>query len=549
MKKILYILAITVFMSNFSLISVLADEKESVVVAPVESELYEVLQQVDLNRVSATEVALLMDILPKEIVTIAGTTVATTGAVISTPILIGVCIVMATVGVGLTAYNFWKYYNKMHPTENEDGTVTFHPNINSTLQGEVVEKQGIKWYKQSIYFDSQNYPEWRKSYNWMSLGTFPMPMTQNSSLIMFAKNKYFDESKGEWIESHADQDHSNSESNGFHNILVSINSSKQQPMGTIDNTVENVSSNRMFIDSYLSVWKPQEPLYKLVKLKKYTFSTKYRYRIHLGADHWSSLTNALKGTFNNYTYANLESEEDTFNTFSIWMTRPSVAGLTAPRYYGIDLYTKIETEVETPIEIPPNIKENQDFIVKVPTVQEWHDDETRLEPKPEIMIPTEPDKEFNPFPELPGTEIEPSTPPEDDTETPPEQEPETPPEQEPDTPPEDDTPSDTPPDEELGDLDTEIDLSPLFISLGEKFPFCIPFDLKRQIDNFQAEQKAPIFKVDMSAFDTSGKLMRDGAVLTLDLTIFEKLFLVVRYFILISFCIYLMIKTRDLIRG
>lgn len=543
MKKILYILAITVFMTNFSLISVLADEKESVVVAPVESELYEVLQTVDLSKVSATEVALLMDILPKEIVTIAGTTVATTGAVISTPVLIGVCIVLATLGVGLTAYNFWKYYNKMHPTENEDGTVTFHPNLNSSLQGEVVVRGGISWYRQSIYFSKESYSEFNGT-NWMSLGTFPMPYTDNGAVTMFAVNKFFDSQTGEWKEFFADQS-----SASMQNVLVTINPTKQSVMGTIDNTVANASANRWYIDSYLSVWKPQEPLFKLVQLKRYKSGSNFRHIITVGADHWSSLQNAINGTFNALNSANITTTEDNFDTYSIYMRRPVVTGFTSPQYYGIDLYTKIHEVEEAPIEVPPNIKENQDFIVKVPTVQEWHDDENPLEPKPEIISPTEPDVNFNPFPEIPGTEIEPSTPPEQEPETPPEQEPEAPGEEEPDTPPEGDNPSDTTPDEELGDLDTEIDLSPLFISLGEKFPFCIPFDLKRQIDNFQAEQKEPIFKVDMSGFDTSGKVARDGAILTLDLTIFEKLFLVVRYFILIAFCVYLMIKTRDLIRG
>ena len=87
------------------------------------------------------------------------------------------------------------------------------------------------------------------------------------------------------------------------------------------------------------------------------------------------------------------------------------------------------------------------------------------------------------------------------------------------------------------------------LSLEDKFPFCIPFDLKKQLDSFKASSKKPIFKVDMSAFDSSHKLQKDSVILNIDLTIFEKIFDILRYFILISFVVFLVIKTRDLIRG
>ena len=238
----------------------------------------------------------------------------------------------------------------------------------------------------------------------MSLGTFPMPYTWDGSvgqtsqtLMMFAVNKYYDSSTGEWKEFYADQD-----SYSMQNVLVSINPSMQTSFGTINNNADTTSAERYYIDSYLSVWKPQEPLYKLVGLKRFKNSSGYVRRIRLAKDHWSSLQNALSGTFNNVSSANVTSPNDDFNTYTIYMRQPSVGGLTAPQYYGIDLYTKLDYTDEETILIPDNVKPNQDFIVKVPTVEEWAEEENPLAPKPEVITPTAPSPD-NPFPDLPDT--------------------------------------------------------------------------------------------------------------------------------------------------
>ena len=407
MKKKVSLFLLTIILVNMMNVFYVSADILPVTDQSQEESFYELPEEFSMVKprvvISPSEIETLTSILPKEIITIAGTTVATTGAVISTPVLIGVCIVMATLGVGFTAYNFWKYYNAMHPKENIDGTVTFRPSLNNTMKGEVVTRGGIKWYKQSIYFDRKQYPQFNSD-EWMSLGTFPMPYTWDGSvgqtsqtLMMFAVNKYYDSSTGEWKEFYADQD-----SYSMQNVLVSINPSMQTSFGTINNNADTTSAERYYIDSYLSVWKPQEPLYKLVGLKRFKNSSGYVRRIRLAKDHWSSLQNALSGTFNNVSSANVTSPNDDFNTYTIYMRQPSVGGLTAPQYYGIDLYTKLDYTDEETILIPDNVKPNQDFIVKVPTVEEWAEEENPLAPKPEVITPTAPSPD-NPFPDLPDT--------------------------------------------------------------------------------------------------------------------------------------------------
>ena len=136
MKKKVSLFLLTIILVNMMNVFYVSADILPVTDQSQEETFYELPEEFSMVKprvvISPSEIETLTSILPKEIITIAGTTVATTGAVISTPVLIGVCIVMATLGVGFTAYNFWKYYNAMHPKENIDGTVTFRPSFNTT---------------------------------------------------------------------------------------------------------------------------------------------------------------------------------------------------------------------------------------------------------------------------------------------------------------------------------------------------------------------------------------------------------------------------------
>lgn len=91
-----------------------------------------------------------------------------------------------------------------------------------------------------------------------------------------------------------------------------------------------------------------------------------------------------------------------------------------------------------------------------------------------------------------------------------------------------------------------IDFSPLYFSFKDKFPFSIPFDVYNIVKQFETEKKEPIFYVDMSGF-SSGESVEAG--FTIDLTKFEVLFSIARFFILVSFVVILALKTRDIIKG
>lgn len=90
----------------------------------------------------------------------------------------------------------------------------------------------------------------------------------------------------------------------------------------------------------------------------------------------------------------------------------------------------------------------------------------------------------------------------------------------------------------------ELDFSPLYINLKEKFPFCIPFDIVKSIKSFSVNAKEPVFVIPLSK--TGWKGAED---FTIDLTGFEKIIIFVRYTFLVSFLFYLLNKTRSLIRG
>lgn len=93
-----------------------------------------------------------------------------------------------------------------------------------------------------------------------------------------------------------------------------------------------------------------------------------------------------------------------------------------------------------------------------------------------------------------------------------------------------------------------LDFSPLYFSFADKFPFSIPFDLINIFKQFSSAKKEPIFYVDMSGF-SSNRYSRDEVGFELDLTKFESLFEIIRFFTLVGFVVTIALKTRDIIKG
>lgn len=90
---------------------------------------------------------------------------------------------------------------------------------------------------------------------------------------------------------------------------------------------------------------------------------------------------------------------------------------------------------------------------------------------------------------------------------------------------------------------TSLDFSPLELSLVDKFPFCLPFDLYNAFNSFIAKPEVPKFNIN---FDEG--LVGSGGF-TFDFSPFSKIASILRYFILIIFVTNLIKKTRDMIGG
>lgn len=100
----------------------------------------------------------------------------------------------------------------------------------------------------------------------------------------------------------------------------------------------------------------------------------------------------------------------------------------------------------------------------------------------------------------------------------------------------------------IPDTFNNFDFSPLYLSVSDKFPFCIPFDLVNMINEFKADKKEPKFIVDMSGFSSS-KTKANNLNFEIDLTKFEQLFVIVRTLTLVTFIFGIAYKTRDIIKG
>lgn len=98
----------------------------------------------------------------------------------------------------------------------------------------------------------------------------------------------------------------------------------------------------------------------------------------------------------------------------------------------------------------------------------------------------------------------------------------------------------------LEDEDIEIDNSALIhnIDLTKKFPFCLPFDLKRMIVNLTAKRETPVFKVDLSeAFNGSP----NQYAFEINMSKFDGLASILRYCILLAFVVGLIKLTKSII--
>ena len=78
-------------------------------------------------------------------------------------------------------------------------------------------------------------------------------------------------------------------------------------------------------------------------------------------------------------------------------------------------------------------------------------------------------------------------------------------------------------------------------ALKDIFPFCIPWDIARIVDGFVAEPIAPRFVVELP------EEMVGGGEFVIDFSMFDKLALIVRFFMFMGFAFGLMLITRKII--
>ena len=82
------------------------------------------------------------------------------------------------------------------------------------------------------------------------------------------------------------------------------------------------------------------------------------------------------------------------------------------------------------------------------------------------------------------------------------------------------------------------------LDLSTVFPFCIPFDLYNCFTGFNATPIEPKFTVNFA-----GSALAEAGTVELDLTKFEVVFEIVRYFAFAGFVVGLILVTRQLVRG
>lgn len=89
-----------------------------------------------------------------------------------------------------------------------------------------------------------------------------------------------------------------------------------------------------------------------------------------------------------------------------------------------------------------------------------------------------------------------------------------------------------------------LDFSPLYGAVEDKFPFCIPFDLFHAIDTLTAEKEKPEFTITFPSVSGS-----KPTSFTFNFDDYEFVIEIFRYFVLLAFCIGLVINTKKILGG
>lgn len=89
-----------------------------------------------------------------------------------------------------------------------------------------------------------------------------------------------------------------------------------------------------------------------------------------------------------------------------------------------------------------------------------------------------------------------------------------------------------------------LDFSPLYGAVEDKFPFCVPFDLFHAIDTLTAEKEKPEFTITFPSIATS-----EPVSFTFNFDDYELVIEIFRYFVLLAFCIGLVINTKKILGG
>lgn len=93
--------------------------------------------------------------------------------------------------------------------------------------------------------------------------------------------------------------------------------------------------------------------------------------------------------------------------------------------------------------------------------------------------------------------------------------------------------------------DEKIDWSPLQnLTVSDRFPFCIPFDLINSISALRTPGQAPVWTLNFPSQYFVG-----GGSITIDFSKFDTLATIVRWFLTFLFVVALILLTRNLIRG
>lgn len=89
-----------------------------------------------------------------------------------------------------------------------------------------------------------------------------------------------------------------------------------------------------------------------------------------------------------------------------------------------------------------------------------------------------------------------------------------------------------------------LDFSPLYGAVEDKFPFCIPFDLFHAIDTLTADKEKPEFTITFPSIAGS-----KPTSFTFNFDDYELVIEIFRYFVLLAFCIGLVINTKKILGG